>query len=530
MKGNLPKDFKTMKRFLFFLSIVLIFVLLGCTSTPTAPSTLLVDILHDGKTDQANVPSGSTVKQALSSLSITLNSLDRIEPGLDTEVQPNSTIKVVRGTESFSVEEKTLAFESQTIKNESLPAGQKVLIQAGVNGIQDITYRILSEDGIEVSRTVTKTETVQSPKPEIIMLGVQSSLKSTNISGLLAYISSSSAWVMDANTGNRRSVVSSGDLDGRIFAISPDKKWLLFSRSAGKEEKETINSLWIASLVDENAQPVSLGIKNVVNYAEWVPNKTNTIAFSTVEFRSTAPGWQANNDLQVIQFGADGSVINSKTLIEANSGGIYGWWGTTYLWSPDNSEIAYARPDSIGLVDSKAGTLNPLVEFAPYQTSGDWAWVPGISWADGHSILYADLPVQNNSSTQYSLEGILIDTSSPLELQSNTGLFAYPNASPANSTGGIQIAYLSAILPDQSETSSYNLSVMDRDGSNPKKLYPGEGISGLEPQQVIWSPLAEDGIEYIAFIANGNLMFVDPASGALTQITGDGSISKIDWK
>lgn len=510
-----------MKHLFLILFVVLVFLLVGCTNTPTTTPTISISIIHDGQTDQINVPANSSVRQGLAALSIQLNTLDRVDPQLDSILQENESIKVTRVLESFTVEEKILPFESQTVKNESMAAGQKILIQAGINGEQSITYRVVTEDGAEVSRTISKVETTKASKPEIIMLGVQSSFKPVEISGLLAYISSANAWVMEANTGNRRAVVSTGDLDGRIFAISPDKKWLLFSRSASADEPETINSLWIASLVGPESNPISLGIKNVVNYAEWIPNKTNTIAYSTVEYRSTAPGWQANNDLQVIQFGEDGTVINSKTLLEANSGGIYGWWGTTFLWSPDNSEIAYARPDSIGLVDTKTGTTNALVEFSPYQTSGDWAWVPGIAWADGHNILYANLPDANG--TKFSLNGLLINEQFPVALQSNTGLFSYPSTSPDSNT----VAYLTAILPDQSESSSYNLYVMDRDGSNPKKLYPNEGGNGLEPQKVIWSPEGEDRI---AFISNGNLLMIDPTTSAINQVTGDSSISKIDWK
>jgi hypothetical protein len=72
---------------------------------------------------------------------------------------------------------------------------------------------------------------------------------------------------------------------------------------------------------------------------------------------------------------------------------------------------------------------------------------------------------------------------------------------------------------------------MDRDGSNETKLYPGEGVQGLDAQQVIWSPKAtSDEDEVIAFVAQGNMMFINPTSGEVFQITGDGSISRIDWK
>ena len=521
-----------MKSKYFILFLVLTFFLAACQPNSTALPEITISVSHDGNVDLVTVAENSTVRQAISALNLTLASLDRVEPGLDTQLSVGMSIKVIRVKEEFVVEESPLSFESQTIKNESLTAGQTILIQAGVNGIQSITYRVLTEDGKEVSRTVTKTEITQPATPEIIMLGVQSQFKAVEIPGLLAYISSANAWLMDTNTGNRRSIISTGDLDGRIFSISPDRNWLLFSRSSDSKKKDLINSLWVINLSESNTEPLSLNVNNVVHFADWVPGKTQTIAFSTVEPRSTSPGWQANNDLQVLQFDSAGKTINLKKIVDSNSGGIYGWWGTIYSWSPDASEIAYARPDGIGLVDSKTGHLTPLIEFTPYQTQGDWAWVPGISWANNHASVFTVLPVaQTSSSTQFDLAAITMNESQVIYLQEKVGLFSYPVVSETDSQGRNQVAYLSAILPDQSETSRYDLYVMDRDGSNAKKLYPGEGIQGLEPQSVLWSPTNKDNDQLsIAFIAQGNLFFCDPSSGVINQITGDGSISRIDWK
>ncbi len=88
---------------------------------------------------------------------------------------------------------------------------------------------------------------------------------------------------------------------------------------------------------------------------------------------------------------------------------------------------------------------------------------------------------------------------------------------------------MGAILPDQSETSRYNLKVMDRDGSNQRKYYPDEGIQGLSPQTLEWSPSWSDD-QLLAGIAQGNLILVNSDLGSVKQITGDGSISKMDWK
>ena len=54
-----------------------------------------------------------------------------------------------------------------------------------------------------------------------------------------------------------------------------------------------------------------------------------------------------------------GSVLSDEEIIGTNSGGIYGWWGTQFAWSPDGSSLAYSRPDEIGLVDIQTGAFLP---------------------------------------------------------------------------------------------------------------------------------------------------------------------------
>ena len=518
-----------MRKSFLYLLIIGLFLLTACEPISTRQALISITVLHDNQSSKVDVQDGITIRQALDAANLTLGSLDRVEPALDEIVTNGETIKIIRVKEDFTIEESPLPFESQTVKNESLPVGQTLLIQAGVNGIQSNTYRILTEDGVEKSRTVVKTEITKPAQSEIIMIGIQSPFKSVPIEGTLAYISSSNAWVMESNTGNRREVVNSGDLDGRIFSLSTDRKWLLYSRSAAADDKETINSLWVVNVSESNPTPFSIGVKNVVHYTEWVPGKELTIAYSTVEPRATAPGWQANNDLIVLNFNEAGKHLDLKQLVDTNTGGLYGWWGITYLWSGDASEIAYSRPDSIGLVDSKTGILSPLVEFNAYDTQSDWAWDPGICWGPGHSVLFSVLPAEDSGNTSFGLSAYVLSNSTQVNLQQNTGMFAYPSVSAADSTGHYQVAFLSATLPDQSDTSRYDLRVMDRDGSNVKKLYPEEGIQGLDPQKVIWSP-ASTPTPVIAFIAQGNIMFVDPLSANIQQITGDGSVSKIDWK
>ena len=238
------------------------------------------------------------------------------------------------------------------------------------------------------------------------MVGVQSPFAPVAISNKIAYLTTGSAWMMERTTAERRPLVTSGDLDGYVFSLSPDGKWLLYSRKSSLPVAQEINNLWVISTIDENPKPIDLKTKNVVHFAAWAPGQTNQVYYSTVEPRASAPGWQANNDLFALTFANSGSYIKRDEIIPANSGGVYGWWGTTYAWSPDGKALAYARPDSIGLVNLDKKTTTPLIDLLPYQTRSDWAWVPGLDLVGGSPRAVCD---QSPAAGRGSLEGKFAD-------------------------------------------------------------------------------------------------------------------------
>lgn len=511
-----------------FTTLILLILLAGCGLLDTGNSVNIM-ILDNTIQNQVSVPSGTSVKQAMDTAGITLSALDKTDPISTTLLSEDTTITITRVKEDFVVEQSIVPFEQQTVKNESLPEGQSVLIQSGSNGIQQNTWRVLYENGVETSRTFVGSEITVTTRPEIIMIGVQSPYTPQNISGVIAYITSSNAWIMETSTGNRRPVVSTGDLDGRIFSISPDRKWLLFSRTANEDGQ--INTLWIVNLQSDSPEPINTNIANVVNYADWIPGRSQAFSYSTVESVPTSPGWSANNDLYIYRFNELGKQIENRLVVDKNSGGLSGWWGTSFDWSTDGSRLAYTRPDSIGLVDLETGSLTPLVEFAIYDTGSDWAWVPGIKWSPDDQAIYTVLqpdPI-NGSDQNPSLSVILLPENQVINLVSNCGLFCYPIPSPVTEVDEYSVGFLSAIVPDQSETSSYNLKIMDRDGSNQIKLYPGEGVQGLSPQTIKWSP-DWNSDHLIAVLSQGDLILIDTTTGSIKKITGDGSTSKIDWK
>ena len=524
--------------------------MVACSPPQVRQGQIQVSVIADGKPLPVDLPAGSTVQDALDQAGLPLGTLDRSDPPLYTLLRDGSAVTITRIREEFEVEQVVIPFERQVLRNESLPEGETRLSQPGANGLQEITYRRVFEDDVLVTESMVRSVIVEEPVAEIVMVGSRAPFAAVTIPGRLAYLSAGNAWIMEGSTGNRRPLVSSGDLDGRVFSLSPDGEWLLFSRK--NQEKDSINTLWVARVEEGADQIIDLEISNVIHFARFNPD-SNRIAYSTVESRTTPPGWQANNELSLVALSPSGFVAKPVAILDANAGGVYGWWGMDFAWASDGVRLAYTRPDSIGIYDTRLDILQPLVNISPLQTGGDWAWVPGVSWSPDENSLFTVQHIVTEGSTEsegasrFDLLAIPLSGGTPVSLVKDVGMFAYPIPSPltsrlrseAGEAGEVpvlevvyRVAYLQAMFPAQSDSSRYRLFVIDRDGSNKVALFPSEGATGLEPQRIVWSPtpLEDNGHYASALLVQGNIWFVDAVNSQAQQITGDGLTVRIDWR
>ncbi len=497
--------------------------------TPPPPTALHISITADGKTTPLVTTDAITVRDALARADLTLGELDRVTPSEFTPLTDDLTITIVRVTEKFEVEEVVVPFEKQTVRNEGLPTGQTRLLQTGVNGSDDITYRAVFEDGIQVSRAAVRRLTVKPPLPEIVMVGSQTSFTAIPITGALAYLSAGNAWIMRDSSGSRKPLTTSGDADGRVFSLSPDGSNLLYTRIVTDTQTVGLaNSLWSVGVNEPNAQPLDLGVKNIL-WADWSPTADRTIAYSTAEPRPTAPGWQANNDLFLITFSEKGKIEEPTLALEPSSGGLYGWFGTRFAWSPDGARLAFSQADKLGLIDPFNISAFPVAGYPIFQTYSDWVWNPSIAWSPDGKFIYTVLhgpPIgleTPEDSRVFDVAVVTADGSFDASLISRAGLWAAPLPSP----DGQRVVYLQAIAPLESVTSRYRIMIMDRDGSNSTLLFPTNDQPGLIPLDVTftWSP---DGSQ-IAAIYNGNLWIIDTLAGLSQQLTGDGQTTNPTW-
>ena len=536
-------------RLYHFIKVVLItsiLILVGsaCSSSPPPPTPqedISVQIEVDGQIETVTVPDGSSVQTALDLAGITLTGKDRVEPAPVVSLTEDAAIQVIRVEEIIETEQGIIPFQVIRQPTENLPAGQEKLLQAGNNGLKEVAYVRVFEDGLEISFEEISSLELEGAVDEIFLVGVQSSIAPISLPSTLVYISNGNAWMMEQSTANRFLIVSSGDLDGRIFQLSSDGNWLLFTRT--EEDEDIINSLWAVEVNSSGDLLVELDTENVIHYAGWVPGMEQIFAFSSVEPRLSAPGWQANNDLEIKRFSVNGWTAPVDILQETNYGGVYGWWGTDFQYSPGGELLGYASPDQIGIINTEDQEKQVILEIIPYKTQGDWAWMPGLGIGPLGNVIYSvdHTAQEGNLSTEespvFDLVAIPLTGGGARTIVHDVGMFAYPLPSPiqAKPSGeaSFQVAYLQAVFPEQSATSNYRVFLMDRDGSNQHLIFPAQDKPGLQPSRDwgAWSPEEfEEGSGYLlAVIYEGNIWILNQETGDFWQVTGDGSVQGLDW-
>ncbi|MBN1954023.1 MAG: G5 domain-containing protein [Anaerolineae bacterium] len=518
------------------LTIILVLCLLALAACSTAPAgPLTVTLVADGES-RSLTTEVQTVRELLLQAGITLDDDDRVSPPENGFLHNGLTVQVIRVEVQTESEEQVIPYERETVRDFSIPVGETRLLQAGINGIEEFTYAVTLEDGAQVDRRLVQRTMLQEAQTEIVLVGARQELTAAPISGTITYVSNQNAWVMRGTSGNRRRLTATGDLDGRVFALSSDGSQLLYS---SQSSTETLNVLWMVNTVAADAEPVRLQAENVL-WAAWAPDG-ETVAYSTGIRRDAAPGWEALNDLYVGRPRAsDGQIVGRRRILDPSSGGSYGWWGTTFAWTPGEAEdrlpyLAYARADEVGVVQPHAEQSLVLARFPPYRTYGAWAWTPSISWAPAGdfiaTVIHApsstgEMPEDSPVFDLYALdvqveENGTITTTLTAKLAAEVGMWSNPSFSPS----GDLILFGQARAPYTSQTSAYELWRMDRDGSDRRLLFPSNADEpGLEYPVVAWDPQGGR----VAVVYQGDIYLVT-LSGESRRVTDDGSISTVRW-
>jgi Tol biopolymer transport system component len=469
-----------------------------------------------------------TVRELLAEQGITLDEWDRVEPSLWAELGRSATVRVIRGQEK--VQRQPVPFTKEVIKDPALPEGQVRLLQNGQPGTQELVYRVHTYGEQELERQLVQQEVLTAPRPEIMVVGTQSQEAGVPVTGTLAYLANGNAWVVRGDSTERRPVTFSGDLDGRVFDLSHDSQFLLFSRLPSETEDTTaFNALYTVDTRVQQEPAHALGITNVL-YAEWSPGG-EYLAYSTATRTDGAPGWKAHNDLWIMA--REG--LTKTQILERDTSGLYGWWGANYAWSPGGRHFAYATPDTVGLVERTSGQRIPLVKFPIFYTYSEWVWVPHLAWSpEGRyltCVIYAP-SLGSAAEPEPRFDLWILDTQGPVQLPlvHDVGMWANPAWSPGwqrnSGPTTAKIAYGVSQLSTYSQYAAYDVYVMDRDGSNKTQVLPADGGAGLRHVEIAWAP----DLPQFAYIQGEDLYVVDIRNGTTQRLTDGAICERVDWQ
>lgn len=353
----------------FFMTVFVGFSFSGCVPE-NSDDFILISLVVDGRERIFQLSETFTVEEFLAQgdVGVVLADRDRITPLPFTQLSDGDRITIVRVTEETLCEREDIPFEQEIVLNEGLRANEERIAQVGQNGVQEICYRVEYEDGIERQRIRDGQVTIiTAPTNEILIVGLETELDPITIEGTLAYINNGNAWIIQGNSTTKRPLTRSSDLDGMVLSLSPDGRYLMYTRQPA-DEGSFVNELWLIETTGDRS-PVKL-IPTDVLYAEWVPNQENVISYSTGEVQELFPGWRALNNVWTARIDPEsGQTLNVAQVVRESGGGLSGWWGTVYRWSPEGDQLAWVRADSSGIVDEE-GALVTLTEYAPFRKIG----------------------------------------------------------------------------------------------------------------------------------------------------------------
>lgn len=504
-----------------FLITFIITSIVACTALPSAPRR--VTLVADGE-QRTFETEAETVRALLDEVEVALEPLDRVSPPENTSLTDGATVQVIRVTQHTTTLTETVPFERRTVRDANLAEGETRLLETGEAGVLERVYRITEEDGEPVERTLVQERLATPPQDEVILIGSRPEAQRAVITGTLVYLNSQDAWLMRGSNRARRRLTNLGDLDGRVFTLSPDSEHLLFTRAV--TETGDLNALWMINTREADATPVDMDTRNML-WADWSPDG-NRVAWTTATTVERAPGWRGENDLWIAQFSLSGRLFRPTEALVPEAGGGYGWWGTRYTWSPEGERLAYSRPDEIGVVDVRRSAKTPLIAYPAYRTYSSWAWHPELIWTPDGDFIAATLHSAESSqrdpeeSPVFDLWMIAATGAYSAELASEVGMWATPRLAPDGAT----LLFGRARIPYQSETSAYTLCTIDRDGSNQSCFFPPEDQAGIASPTWRWSPTGEQ----IAFVQHDNLYLLSLVTNAAIPLTDEGQVTLLDWK
>ncbi|NSW89744.1 MAG: DUF348 domain-containing protein [Firmicutes bacterium] len=114
----------------------------------------------------------TTLREVLEENQIEVNESDRIEgAGIDQPVFPGMNVKIVRIKEDLIIEKEPISYIVERRPNQRLDQGVEKTVREGKEGIRELLYRVVYEDGVLKTKELVKETIASAPVNKLVEYG-----------------------------------------------------------------------------------------------------------------------------------------------------------------------------------------------------------------------------------------------------------------------------------------------------------------------------------------------------------------------
>ncbi|MDE6863414.1 MAG: G5 domain-containing protein [Eubacterium sp.] len=121
-----------------------------------------------------------TVSDLLTLAGISLGADDYTQPSLNTELKDNMAVTVYRVEYKTVDKKENISFKTRKQNDSSMDNGTEKVLTKGVNGVDEVSYKVKYVNGKEESKTELSRKTVKKPVDQVVNVGTKA--KSTGVS------------------------------------------------------------------------------------------------------------------------------------------------------------------------------------------------------------------------------------------------------------------------------------------------------------------------------------------------------------
>lgn len=150
----------------------------GQTITVTRIRAKEVTVSHDGTTSTIS-SYASSVAGALADAGVSVSSTDRVSPGITENLTDGQKVSVQRVVVTQASTTAAIPFTSTTVKDATVAKGTTKVTTKGVDGVKTTTYKVVTVDGVEESRTLVSEADTTAAVAQVTTVGTKTTTTAT---------------------------------------------------------------------------------------------------------------------------------------------------------------------------------------------------------------------------------------------------------------------------------------------------------------------------------------------------------------